>query len=66
METDRVGLGVEIAKHRGELRQHEQEEEQQHAAGGEQNERRIVQRIGELAARRFAARTLGAEHSRMW
>ena len=46
----RVELGVEVAKHVGELRQHEGEEEQQHAAGGEQQESGIAQRVDEACA----------------
>ncbi len=59
---DGIGLGVEVAQHRGELRQYEQDEEQQHQGRGEQDEGRILQGVAQLAPRRLAARAFDAEH----
>ncbi len=58
---NRVGLGVEVAEHAGELRQNEREKESQHAAGGEEQKTGIAQRVENAPPQGFGARALGGD-----
>ena len=48
----------EVAQHRGELGQYEQQEKHQNAACREQHEGRVTQGVGQLAAQGFSPRPL--------
>ena len=44
------------------MRKHEEEEKRQHADGAQKNERRVMQRVGELATERFGTAALRGHH----